>query len=143
MVRNVLLDAGPLVAAIDKRDVWHRWALDELASAGGVAATVWPAVTEASWLLSSRGVSPRALFDMLAETEVEVVDMGPEDFVDLAHLMEQYADLPMDLADAAMVHAYARDSYGAVMTVDRRDFSIYRVGGNAIRLISPAWKGRP
>lgn len=136
MARSVLLDTGPLVAALDARDPWHSWAIDVLARERAVAATVWPVVTEAAWLCGSRG-GVRSLFEMLTESEVRVVAMGSSDFGSLAYLMEQYADLPMDLADASLVHIYARESFDAVMTVDRRDFSIYRVGGKPLRLIAP------
>lgn len=140
MLRSVLLDTGPLVAVLDASDPWHSWAVGVMSRERAITATVWPAVTEAAWLLDSRGTGPKALFDMLAENEVRVVAMGTGDFGTLAFLMEQYSDLPMDLADAALVHAYGRDGYEAVMTIDRRDFSLYRVAGKPLRLVAPGWK---
>ena len=40
--------------------------------------------------------------------------------------MEQYRDLPMDLADAALVRIAERDKLQTIFTVDRKDFSVYR-----------------
>jgi uncharacterized protein len=42
-------------------------------------------------------------------------------------LMEQYADHPMDLADASMVVAAEALSTRRVFTIDRKDFETYRV----------------
>jgi predicted nucleic acid-binding protein len=44
----------------------------------------------------------------------------------LRALMEKYRDLPMDLADAALVRVAERERIRDVFTLDRRDFSIYR-----------------
>ena len=47
----------------------------------------------------------------------------------LQSLMEQYRDLPMDLADAALVRVAERDGLRRIFTLDRRDFQIYRPEG--------------
>jgi hypothetical protein len=41
--------------------------------------------------------------------------------------MLQYADRPMDLADASLVATAEREDLRRVFTVDRRDFAAYRV----------------
>jgi hypothetical protein len=40
--------------------------------------------------------------------------------------MGKYRDLPMDLADAALVRAAERARVRQIFTLDRRDFQIYR-----------------
>jgi hypothetical protein len=40
--------------------------------------------------------------------------------------MRKYRDLPMDLADAALVRVAERERLRRIFTVDRRDFQIYR-----------------
>lgn len=40
--------------------------------------------------------------------------------------MEKYADLPMDLADASLIILSEHLGHGRILTVDQRDFSIYR-----------------
>jgi len=42
--------------------------------------------------------------------------------------MRRYADLPMDLADATLVVLAERLRTPWIFTLDRRDFSVYRVG---------------
>ena len=41
-------------------------------------------------------------------------------------LMEKYRDLPMVLADAALVRVAERERVRTIFTIDRRDFSVYR-----------------
>lgn len=136
-MRSVLVDAGPLLAALDKNDRQHAWAVAALSKASGIT-TVWPVITEVSHMLGRRGCSaPASLLSALAENGMALALMDQEDFGALAHLMTQYDDLPMDLADAALVHAYHRDGFDAVMTTDIRDFSVYRVAGKPLRLITP------
>ncbi len=40
--------------------------------------------------------------------------------------MWKYRDLPMDLADAALVRVAEREGLRRVFTIDRQDFEIYR-----------------
>ena len=42
-------------------------------------------------------------------------------------LMEQYADRPMDMADASLIVAAETLGTRRVFTIDRRDFDAYRV----------------
>ncbi len=44
----------------------------------------------------------------------------------LATRMDKYADLPMDLADATLLWVAEREGVLDVLTLDRRDFGIYR-----------------
>ena len=41
-------------------------------------------------------------------------------------LMGKYADLPMDMADASLAVLAEQLNSGRILTVDRRDFSVYR-----------------
>jgi hypothetical protein len=42
--------------------------------------------------------------------------------------MEKYADLPMDFADATLVTLAEELDTDVVLTTDRRDFDVYRIG---------------
>jgi len=46
----------------------------------------------------------------------------------MRELMEKYRDQPMDLADAALVHVAERDGLRRIFTLDRRHFTVYRIG---------------
>ena len=40
--------------------------------------------------------------------------------------MRKYLDLPMDVADAALVRIAEREDIRRIFTIDRRDFAVYR-----------------
>jgi predicted nucleic acid-binding protein len=45
----------------------------------------------------------------------------------MRELMRKYADRPMDLADAALVRVAEREGIRKIFTIDRKDFSVYRL----------------
>jgi uncharacterized protein len=123
---SVLVDAGPLVALIDRGDLHHRDCRQTLASIDDPLGTVWPAFTEAMYLLRASARAQRALWDMLCLGGVQMLELGLDDCPRMRELMWKYRDLPMDLADAALVRVAERDRIRRVFTIDRRDFEIYR-----------------
>ena len=100
----------------------------------GELVTVWPVITEASYLLAD---VPRAHDMLLAKVEAEeltIADLTSADVPSIRALMRKYRDQPMDLADAAVVRAAIRDSITEVFTLDRH-FQAYRAGhGRAFTL---------
>jgi len=63
----------------------------------------------------------------MIETEaVEILALGKDDVARIKELMRKYRDLPMDLADAALVRVAEHERLRRIFTLDRRDFQIYR-----------------
>ena len=70
----------------------------------------------------------------------EVLQLLPIDLTDvhrMRELMSKYADLPMDLADAALVRIAEREGIRKIFTVDRKDFNMYRLHGRVRPIIIP------
>lgn len=88
--------------------------------------TVWPAVTEAMYLLCFSWQAQSALWEMLETDAVGLLSLDREDIPRIKELMRKYRDLPMDLADAALVRVAEREKLRRIFTVDRRDFEVYR-----------------
>jgi uncharacterized protein len=127
-MRGVLVDAGPLVALLDRGDAAHEACVDVLRSLREPLITVWPAFTEAMYLLSGSWVAQKAL---LSRLEIAAVALAPLDALDVPRvreLMEKYRDQPMDLADAALVRVAEREEITRIFTLDRKHFAIYRPG---------------
>jgi predicted nucleic acid-binding protein len=120
----ILVDAGPLVALISADDARHEHCRDALAEIEEPIGTVWPAITEAMYLLGGSWQGQESLWDMLHE--IEILPLSFDDLPRMRELMEKYRDLPMDLADAALVRVAERENIRIVFTLDRRDFSLYR-----------------
>jgi len=57
---------------------------------------------------------------------LEPLDQG--DAPRVRERMEKDRDLPMDLADAALVRVAERESLTEIFTLDRKHFSVYRPG---------------
>ena len=127
-MRGVLVDAGPLVALIDSGDAAHGVCVKALRSIADPLITVWPAFTEALYLLRESWVGQRALWSRLETDALQLADLDAGDAGRMRELMEKYRDLPMDLADAALVRVAERDDVTRVFTLDRRHFSLYRPG---------------
>ncbi len=124
----ILVDAGPLVALVDGSDEHHARCVGALRELTEPMGTVWPAVTEALYLLLDVPEGQDAVLEMLRRGAVRLVPLGQEDVSRLQELMAKYRDQPMDLADAALVRVAERDGLDRVFTVDRRDFEVYRIG---------------
>jgi len=89
-------------------------------------ATVWPAFTEAMHIVGS-WPAHRALLSLLKQESLVILPILEADVSRIAELMEKYRDLPMDLADAALVALAERLRLRRIFTLDRRGFSIYRL----------------
>jgi len=127
-VRGVLVDAGPLVALIDSGDAHHVDCVSISRSIREPLVTVWPAFTEAMHLLGGSWRGQRALWSRIETDELTLAPLDASDAPRMRELMEKYRDLPMDLADAALVRVAERESLTQIFTLDRRHFSIYRPG---------------
>lgn len=122
----ILVDAGPMIALIHEDDNEHRRCREAFAAMNDSLGTVWPALAEAMHLLSFSWQAQEALWGMIEAGAVELLPLGPDDFPRLKELMRKYRDLPMDLADAALVRVAERERLRRIFTLDRRDFQIYR-----------------
>lgn len=134
----VLVDAGVLVGYLDPLDAAHESAVAALDGVSGNAWTTWPAATEAAYLLGrARPESRDALLAMIGDGTLGLALLDAQDIPRLRQLMAKYADLPMDLADAALVRVAEREGIDTVLTFDRRDFKVYRATGIGALKILP------
>lgn len=137
-MRGVLVDAGPLVALIDAGDAHHGACVESLRSINAPLVTVWPAFTEAMYLLGESWRGQRALWSRLETDALTLAPLDGGDAPRMRELMEKYRDLPMDLADAALVRVAEREGLTMIFTLDRRRFSLYRPGRRRRFAILPA-----
>jgi predicted nucleic acid-binding protein len=125
-VRAVLVDTGPLVALLKRRDEHHQRVVKALKGLRDPLVTVWPVMVEAMYLLSFSWEAQKALWEILETGVVRLLALDETDVPGMKSLMEKYRDLPMDMADAALVHVAMREDIRRVLTLDQRDFGIYR-----------------
>jgi predicted nucleic acid-binding protein len=122
----ILLDAGPLVALVNRSDAWHEQCLTVSRTIREPLLTVWPAVTEAVFLVRRSIVAQTEILRIIEGGEVRFAELDRSDLPRMRELITKYRDLPMDLADAALVRVAERERIRAIFTLDRHDFEIYR-----------------
>ena len=123
----ILVDAGPLVALIDADDQHHAKCVSTLRTLREPLATVWPPVTEAMYLLADLPKAQDALWEMLERGALQLLPLCAADVPRMRELMRKYADRSMDFADAALVRVAEREGIRKIFTIDRKDFSVYRL----------------
>ena len=125
-----LTDAGPLIAIIDADEPDHASCMDALDQVTLPLVTTWPAFTEAMYLLARAGGirAQRALWRLVSSARLVVADLSPSAVDRSARLMDQYADRPMDLADATLVALAEERGDRRIFTLDT-GFQIYRFRG--------------
>lgn len=124
MSEPVLLDTGPLVALLDKRDEHHNTCLEFFAALKRPMVTCWPVVTEAAWLLRRLPRGPQLLLEWCADI-VEMAELGQEALPWIAAFQDRYRDLSPQLADSALMYLGESRSLDTVFTLDRRDFTVF------------------
>jgi predicted nucleic acid-binding protein len=133
----ILVDAGPLVALLDESDQHHVSCREAFRRIREPLRTVWPAFTEAMYLLRGHPVAQERLWTFIEKSSVKLVPLELEDAPRMRELMHKYRNRPMDLADAALVRVAERDDIHKVFTVDRSDFEVYRIHGRSRFRILP------
>jgi predicted nucleic acid-binding protein len=132
----VLVDTGPLVALFDPSDAARAPCLECLeALEADDLVTTEAVVTEAVFLLSFSTKAQGALLRLLASGRPRVESLTAEERLRAGELIERYADLPMDYADATLVVLAERLRATRIFTLDWRDFSVYRVRRGGFQVI--------
>ncbi len=136
-MRTYLLDTGPLVAYLDRTDRAHVEVVKGLERCEGQLCTTSAVVTEAMYFVTEVREGPTLLLEFLESTGTVVFDYcQPGPLRQAVSLMDKYADLPMDFADATLVLLAESTGATEILTLDRRGFKVFRTpGGKAFRLV--------
>jgi predicted nucleic acid-binding protein len=131
---KTILDAGPLIAALNRRDALHSWARETLERIGPPFYTCPEAMAEAAALTGQ----PVAIVEMIEADEIVLSFDLAQQAGAVLRLLKRYKDQRMDLADACLVRMSELMSESQVVTTDRTDFAVYRRNGrDRIRVVAP------
>jgi uncharacterized protein len=124
----IIADTGFWLALADQKDRFHILAKLALRQFNEPLITTWPVITETCYLLLTRkGVPAQVAFiKNMNDGAFQVFNLEPHHGHRLGELMTQYADLPMDLADASLVILAEHLGHGRIFSSDQRDFNTYR-----------------
>jgi hypothetical protein len=124
----IIADTGFWLALANRADHHHAAAVRALEGLHEKLITTWPVMTETCHLLLARlGVKAELTFLRgLRDGSCTIFALGETHLPRIEELMEQYADRPMDLADASLVVLAKEIGDGRILSTDQRDFRAYR-----------------
>lgn len=129
-----IADTGFLVAFANRNDRHHAWAI-------AIAGDVTESLLTCEAVLAETAFHLRSVPTVLAMAAEGLVELAFDcraQLGELAKLADRYADQNPDLADLCLVRMSELFPQHSVITVDRRDFRIYRRNRReAIPLICP------
>lgn len=123
---NWLLDTGPLVALLSKRDDAHARCVEVFRAFPGRLLTTEAVLTEAIHLVGERGHA--ACLDFFLRGGALLIPSSTRRLQHSRELVARYADVPMGYADATLVALADELHLGCIFTLDR-DFAVYRWQG--------------
>jgi hypothetical protein len=134
--RDVLLDAGPIVAFLDPRDQWHAPSPAAWQQLAHRCVTTEAVLAESCHLMLRGRHAPALALELVLDARIPIVPLNRTAHEHAARLMREYADLPMDYADASLVTVAEALGLTRVLTTDRRGFGVYRLtGGKRFELV--------
>ena len=125
MKNTILIDSGPLIALFDRSDKYHIKTKEFLKHYNGKLLTSWAVITEVSHMLD---FNLNVQIDFLKWIEmggVILYNIEQSNLEDIITQMQNYTNVPMDLADATLMYIAHKESIRQIASIDS-DFDIYR-----------------
>ncbi|TDI35153.1 MAG: pilus assembly protein [Acidobacteria bacterium] len=117
-----IADTGFLVAFANRNDRHHDWAVRVAEQVSAPVLTCEAVLAETSFHLQNVGIVLAMIRDGLTTVAFECNEHLPQ----LEALAIRYADRKPDLADLCLVRMSELHPSHAVITVDQKDFRVYR-----------------
>jgi uncharacterized protein len=135
---ELLLDTGALVSLLDRSQKGHDIFVKSYGAWDRPVVSTEAVLTEATHLLGGVKGGRQACLDFFLSGGAVLVPVTRASLRRARDLVDRYSDLPMDYADATLVGLAEELDTHLVLTTDRRDFGIYRIGGRRRFEILPA-----
>jgi predicted nucleic acid-binding protein len=139
MARKNIADPGLIIAYLDPDEGLNdEWAREQFARQGQFV-TCAAVLAEACARMACAGQRQSRVLRMVDAGALALDFTEAPHIPRLIRLMDKYANLPMDLADACLVAMAEERRDVMICTLDREDFSIYRRNGReVVPFTSPA-----
>lgn len=137
MTKAILVDTGPLVAFLNRRDRYHDWSSEVFSGVEAPVFTCEAVVSEACFLLRQAKGGAEAVVKLVERGLLRIPFHLEPESAPIRRLLSRYGNIPMSFADACLVRMSEQMSDAVVLTLDR-DFRVYRrQGRNVIRTWMP------
>lgn len=139
----LVLDTGPVVAALDRDDPAHEACEHLLRTAREPLVLVAPALVEIDcWIRKRLGLDVwRILVEDISAGAYRVAQLQPAELLRAAELEREYADLALGFVDAAVIATCERLQEERVATLDHRHFRVVRPAHCEALTLLPALDG--
>ena len=124
-MKSVLLDTGVIVALLDRSERKHQACAEAVHEVSGPLVTCEPVIAEACYLLRDVPGAADAVLANVEEGTFQIPLLLSAAAAPIRALMKRYAKVPMDVADACLVHLADLLGTGEILTLDS-DFAVYR-----------------
>ena len=131
MRRAVILDTGPLVAALNALDAYHDWAKAEWSELEAPLLTCEAVIAEACHVLRQTESGSRTVLELIRRGALSVPFALEAESTAVGQLMRRYASVPMSFADACLVRMSEQHEDSRVLTLDG-GFRIFRKQGRRV-----------
>ncbi len=125
MREKLLIDAGPLIALFDKNDQFHKSAIQCIQRLDETPVTTWPVITEVSHMLDFHHKAQIGFLEWITIGGLEIYPLDKHDLPRMIELIENYNNVPMDVADASLLVASEHLGTTRILSIDS-DFQIFR-----------------
>jgi hypothetical protein len=132
-----LIDTGPLVSILGKNDPFHHKCVEAFKQAPAPLLTCWPVITEAAYLLRESLPAVTKLFELLRTNALAILPLHLADLPAIEAIFSKYQDQGFQLADACLMYLAERERIVEVMTLDKRDFSLFRTSAGKSLSLRP------
>jgi predicted nucleic acid-binding protein len=124
-VTHVVIDTGPMVALLNRRDRYHAWVREVLDTVEPPIFTCEAVISEACFLVRRLSDGQDAVLELLSNDVLKLDFRIITEIDALRALIRKFANVPMSLADACLVRMTELDAQSVILTLDS-DFRVYR-----------------
>jgi predicted nucleic acid-binding protein len=124
----LILDTGPLFAAMDRSDADHERCAALVESANEPIVIPAPVIVEIDWLSGQR-LLPDAFLSLLEDIRdkrLAVEDLRIDDYERVRELVDRYRELRLGFVDAAVLSIVERLREAKLATLDHPHFAVVR-----------------
>jgi predicted nucleic acid-binding protein len=122
---SVILDAGPLVAFLNRRDKFHDWTLEHWDQIRPAMLTCEAVISEACFLLAGTDTGVDSVMQIV-QRKIVVISFQLDNHIQpVKSLLLKYRSVPMSLADACLIRMSELHPESRIFTLDS-DFNLYR-----------------
>lgn len=124
-MKNILIDAGPLIALFDKDDKYHNIIIKFLKQFNGNLLTSWPVITETAHMLDFNINVQIDFLEWLKREAVRIINIEKDHLDRIIQLSKKYSNMPMDLADSSLIVIAEFTGVYDILSIDS-DYYVYR-----------------